>query len=123
MKKTLGELALLLGNIAIVTALFKFIPEKRSAAVAAGITFCFVSGIIIWSEGRFGRNRRSTTWWIAIFFLAACTIPLIALRLVYWDLPFANTGVWGITGPELHQFSNYVYMALIASVIFEAFRP
>lgn len=121
MKRSWIQLFALLVNIGFVILLFK-VFDRKPAAVAAGLSFIFISAAIIWSEARYGRGQRSLAWWSAILFLAVSAIPLFVLRVVFWDVPFDQVGYWGFRGPELHKISNYIYLLLVGSVVAEGLR-
>lgn len=120
-KRAWMELGLLLINILVVTTLFKFFP-KPVAAVVAGLCFVGVSVAIIWAEGKYGRHQRSWAWWTGILFLGAAAIPILFLRVFFWGKSFEAVGFWGITGPQLHQISTYLYLVLIIAVLMEGIR-
>ncbi len=121
-KRALIQLAILLANIGLVTALFKLGLERQIAAVIAGICFIGVSALVIWMENRYGRGQGSLAWWMSVLFLSISAIPIFVLRIAFWGKSFDEVGYWSITGNQLHEFSRYFYVALVVTVIIEGLR-
>lgn len=116
------ELALMLLNILFVTQVFRFIENRPTASIVASSAFFILAVTLIHLETRYGRGQGSLAWWNAILFLSLFVIPLIFLRVFFWEKPFDQVGFWGIRGSELHHYSTWAYMVLMVSVVIEGLR-
>lgn len=96
-----------------VMASFKLIPEKQVAAVVAGLLFLVSSLGILYFEMKHADYKKRFTFWGTLAFVLACAIPILALRLLNWGVPFEELSVLGIPGPEIHKFSNYMFFLMV----------
>lgn len=115
------ELALLLAHVGAVILLFRLIEDRRLAATLAGALFLEIGFVVVTLEWIWGRRFESIAFWTAVVFLLVSAIPIMGLRLAYWETPFAQTAVFGVTGPQLHAVSSWVYLSMIVGVFAEFF--
>jgi predicted ferric reductase len=107
--------------IVLVILCFKLIPDKQTASVITSLLFLGSSlGILYW-ESKFAGYLRRPSFWGVITFLVLSAIPVFGLRLVYWDLPFEQIEVAGFTGPQLHQFSNIVFLVMLVAFFVDSY--
>lgn len=116
------ELGLLAAHIAAVIFLFRLIDDRRLAGVIAGSLFLEIGVLLAFLEVKFGRGLKSLVFWAAAFFLVVSAIPVMSLRLTHWDMAFDEIEWMGLTGRQLHSFSNATYLLMAGAVIIEAFR-
>lgn len=96
-----------------VMASFKLIPEKQVAAVIAGLLFLVSSVGIVLFEMKHPDFKKRFTFWGTLAFILTSAIPILALRLLNWGVPFEELSVLGIPGTELHKFSNYMFFLMV----------
>jgi hypothetical protein len=99
--------------VAAVLLSFHFIPVKDKAAVVAGTLFLLSTIFILVYESRFPGAAKRATFWGALLFLVASAIPIFSLRVFHWGTPFNQLSLFGIPGPRLHEFSNYLFLILV----------
>lgn len=114
-KILLAEIAV----VGIVTALFRFIPNKREAGVFAGLAFI---GIGVWINIVALRWRNfygSLTLWVTEIHLFVSAIPLFVYRLIFFHTGFDQLKIFGIPGPQFHRFATFIYLSLMASTVID----
>ncbi len=107
--------------VILVTLSFQFIADRKLAALLASCLFLFSTlGIIFW-ESKQAEFRKRPTFWGALVFLIFSVLPILALRLAYWDMPFELIQVAGITGSQLHKSSSYVFILLLICLFVDSY--
>jgi hypothetical protein len=107
--------------IVLVILCFKFIPDKKTASIFTSLLFLGSSlGILYW-ESKFAGYLRRPSFWGVMTFLILSAIPVFGLRMVYWDLPFEQIQVAGLTGQDFHQFSNIVFLLMLVCFFMDSF--
>lgn len=106
--------------ILMVLLSFRVIPDKKMAALVASGLFLVSTGLILYWETRFADFKKRPSFWGAAVFLAFSVLPIIALRLIYWDLPFDEIRVGPWTGADLHRTSNYFFMGMMVCFFVDA---
>lgn len=118
------ELLLLALWLPSVLLLFRVIPEKRVAAVIAGIGFIILPILFLLKE--LSENRKSPSSKVQIVicveFLIVSALPIFLLRLLNWDSEFSTLSLFGISASALHGFSNLNYLVVVASTSYLAHR-
>lgn len=99
--------------IILVIACFHFIPDKKWASVITSFLFIGSTGGILFCEWRSPGHCRRPSFWGALLFLFVSAIPIFVIRLIIWELPFDQIELLGVRGPQMHQFSNYVFMIMM----------
>lgn len=108
-------------TIPTVILIFKFIEPKKMASVFAAGLFISCSLLVFWGELR-QKSYRGFTLWTAVAFLLLFSGPMIAMRLLQYDLDFSDIKVGYLSGPEFHKLSNYGFIALIAATLIDYVR-
>lgn len=99
--------------VVCVLLAFQFIPVKEKAALIAGTLFLLSTAFIIFYELKFPGAMKRATFWGALLFLFAGAIPIFALRVMNWGIPFDQLSLLGIPAQKLHEFSNYLFLILV----------
>ena len=102
-------------TVLVVLFLFRGVADRGVAGLVAGLIFFLVASGIWLYELRFGRGARSLSFWACTLFVAVSALPILFLRLAYWGMPFELLSVGGITGPQLHKVSNYVFAGMLVA--------
>lgn len=116
------ELILLGLHILAVVLIFRAIEDRKTAGLVAGSLFLEIGLVITFLEFKYGRALRSLAFWSALIFFLGSAIPVMALRLAFWETPFDQIEWMGVTGGQLHRLSNFTYMAIIFMVVVEGLR-
>jgi hypothetical protein len=96
-----------------VIALFRLILERRVAGLIAGCLFVATSfGILMW-EIRQPKFSKRLSFWGTLIFLVGAAMPVLILRVSYWDFPIEALSFLGITGRQWHSISNYAFGAMV----------
>lgn len=121
LKSVLPDLVILALVIPAVILIFRLIPDRRSAALMAGTLFVMVPlGLMLrrWRQPLNGRAAQACWWGGVLFFWVIFALPILGMRLLYWELPFEEIVFLGIPGPVWHRSANsgfLVMMGLIAA--------
>ncbi len=95
--------------ILLVIACFRLIEERRIAAMYTSFIFITSALGIMAFEGKHpDRNK-----WVLIsnlIFLLTAALPILALRLLFWDQVFDQIQWNGIQAKYLHQASTYLFL-------------
>lgn len=108
--------------IILVIACFHFIPDKKWASVITSFLFIGSSGGIFYYERRLSGYYKRPSYWGALLFLFIGAIPVFVIRLVYWELSFDQIELLGVSGPQMHQFSNYLFMIMMVCFFADSYR-
>jgi hypothetical protein len=92
---------------------FHLMPVKEKAALVAGTLFLLSTAFIIGYELKFPAAYKRATFWGALLFLIVGAIPIFALRVMNWGVPFDQLSMLGIPAAKLHEFSNYLFLILV----------
>jgi hypothetical protein len=116
-KYMIVQLATILGVILI----FKLVSPKELAGLINGILFTISSAYIVYSERK--RFPRSLSGWGAIIFIVMGVLPVALGRLLTLGSEFNSSLIFGgLTGADLHRFSNYPFILMLMSFFVESYR-
>lgn len=103
-----------------VIGLFASIHDRQWAALIAGCLFILVPIILtIWEC----RRRKSKLLFFALAqFWLLFALPIFILRIANWGIPFSGLKLGPVTGPQLHQYSTYSYLLILAVSLILAIR-
>lgn len=105
--------------IIAVIIFFRVIPDIKMAALAAATLFISGPLLVLFFELKSGSFGRSLSFYGALIFFFASSLPIFALRISNWDERFENLSLpsvlGGFTGPQLHQVSNYFFLGMVAT--------
>jgi hypothetical protein len=121
-KRQILNFALTLLAIPAVIFVFKIIVIKQQAALVASLIFLSLGLSVLWTEVNSPRKRRSWAYRAAFLFLLVGVVPMLALRLLYWGVDFANLRVGPIGAQDYHRYSSWLYGFLILGQAIEIFR-
>ncbi len=99
--------------ILLVLGSFRLIPDRQIAAVVASSLFLFSTLGILWWESKFEGYRKRVTFFMLIIFLVFSIIPVMGLRFLNWGIPFEELSLFGVTGPQIHKLSNYLFIGVM----------
>ena len=106
--------------ILFVLASFRFIPDRQIAAVVASSLFLLSTvGIIYW-EMQYEGYQKKISFYALMGFLFLSVLPVMALRFMNWGVPFEQLSIGPLTGPQIHQFSNYFFIALMIAFFIDS---
>jgi hypothetical protein len=106
--------------VLLVLGSFRLIPDRQIASVVASSLFLFSTlGILFW-ESKFPGFTRRASFYTLFVFLIFSIIPVMALRFLNWGVPFEELSLMGIPGTQLHQFSNYLFIALMVGFFIDS---
>lgn len=119
------QLLILLLWIPCVMMLFRFIDEKRVAALFAGAGFLILPTLFLVHEALLRRSGKAFSKlhsFICLEFLIFSSLPIFLLRVLNWDADFSQLSIFGVSASFLHRFSNTNYMLLLLSAAFLTFK-
>ena len=107
--------------IAAVMALFKLNTDVRLASVEAGALFVlWPIYFLVYELRSHGTSRKSFLVGLVQFWILFA-VPILALRLLNWDVPFEDISFLGVSGPFLHKYANSSYMLMMALTLWNYF--
>ncbi|MEZ0392794.1 MAG: hypothetical protein ACAH59_11310 [Pseudobdellovibrionaceae bacterium] len=106
--------------ILLVIGSFKVIPDKRTASLFASFLFISSSLAILYWETRTENFKKRASFWGALGFLVFSALPILALRLIYWEMPFEEIQMGPITGADMHKYANYVFFLMMVCFFVDA---
>ena len=101
---------------------FRMIPDRKTAGAVAGALFLFSSLFVLFYEMRKEGFLRQATFWGVLVFLLFSVLPIWILRFLDEDIDFANRTLFGITGAQMHNLSNKVFVIMILSIVVDIVR-
>lgn len=121
-KRFLIYLAIQALVIVAVVAIFKLNTDIKLASVQAGTLFVLLPLFLGGYEAKkFGfRNRAFFAGLLQFWIFFA--LPILSLRLLNWETPFAELSFLGIPGPALHQYANHSYMVMMVLTLWSYIR-
>lgn len=122
-KKTFSLLILMALVVGAVILIFKVIQPLKVAALIAASLFLFISIFTIYSEIRWGRGKKSLAFITAVAFLIFFVVPILGLRLIYWNTDFQEIWIGSFRAQLLHEMSSRCYLLLVGTVVYEGIRP
>ncbi len=112
-KKYLAYLVLQLSVIAAVIFIFRIIEVRQVAAVFAGALFVLTPIVLLISEYRSSGFQEKVWYFGVLQFWVLFAVPIFCLRIVYWDKPFSEILLLGLSGDQLHVWSSKSYMVMM----------
>jgi len=101
---------------------FSTLDNKILAGALAGGYFLFSGLYMLWRLRGWSPRWQSPTWYVLLVHVFAISLPMLISRFMQINLSFEDVRILGLTGPQFHQVSNYVFMALIFSTIVDGVR-
>ncbi len=120
-KRYLVYLLYFLLTIPAVMMIFKFIEPKKLAAIFAASLFISCSLLVFWGEFK-NRSYKSFTLWTATLFFLLFSAPMIIVRLMNYDMDFAEINFGPLSGPDFHKYSTYGFMFLLVAALLDYIR-
>ena len=106
----------------LVIAIFKLIPDRKTAALLAGSLFLLLCLGTFWNEARERKFQAKFFWAGGLQFFLLFALPILLLRLTHWEQPFGEI-TWGpIRAADLHELSNKSYILWMVATLFEGYR-
>lgn len=105
-----------------VMIFFRINDDKKMASVQAGALFVIVPLALLLYEIRFYRLEKSLWIFSVLQFWLLFALPIMGLRLLYWQEEFSNLNVLGVSGGLLHTWSSKSYLFMMIITGFEAVR-
>lgn len=107
--------------IVLVILSFRLIPDKKLASVLTSLLFIGSSAGIMFWEMKFKGFKKRPSFWGALGFLGLSALPVFGMRLLYWDLPFDEIQIAGITGAQMHKASNYIFILMMVCFFVDSY--
>lgn len=106
-----------------VTIVFAILPDKKMASVLASLMFIFSSFVVLGSEKFLVKTTRSgLAFWATAIFLVFFILPIVILRLAFWESSFEQISFAGLSARGLHQYSNFAFMVMLVTYYIESLR-
>jgi hypothetical protein len=106
----------------LVTAIFRVITPKSSAAMVAGSVFVFLGLAILVLGLRVPQFRSSLTFKVGLIHLFLTSLPMLILRAIHIQEDFKDVRILGLPGPAFHHLSEIIYLVLLLVTAFEKWR-
>jgi hypothetical protein len=108
--------------ILLVLLCFRVIPDKKLASLVTSFLFIASTvGLLYW-ETRFEGFKKRPSFWGMMIFLIVSALPILAVRLIYWDLPFEQIQIGGLTGDQMHKSSSYVFGLMLVCFFIDSYQ-
>lgn len=105
--------------IVVVILLFRSIEDRRTAALIASAGFVLIPSALVFTEMVWGQKNRPFFLVGQLQFLLLFAIPIVVLNF----FPFLLGGMdLGISGTDLHRYSNISYFIMIVLTMIEGRR-
>jgi hypothetical protein len=121
-KRFLIYLACQLLVIVGVTLIFKLAEDRQIAATEAGTLFVLLPLLLGFKERKVAGFRRKSFYVGLAQFWLLFALPIFLLRILNWNVPFAELSVLGIPGETMHRYSSSSYMIMMGFTIWNYFR-
>ena len=108
--------------ILLVLLCFKIMPDKRMASVITSMLFILSSAGILFWEIRYPQFIKRPTFWGNVIFLLCSALPIFLIRLAFWEMPFEEIQVLGVTGAQMHQASSYVFFLMLICLFVDSYQ-
>ena len=102
-----------------IIAIFKYIPDRKIAALFAGSLFIAICLGTFRNEYMRVRFHAKFFWWSGLQFFILFALPIVLLRLFYWEQPFGQIAVGPIRASALHELSNKSYIIWMIGTLIE----
>ncbi|MCB0420421.1 MAG: hypothetical protein KDD61_05465 [Bdellovibrionales bacterium] len=126
MKKSLLTLGFILVAQAVVAgsvvAIFMNISSSRKAAALAATLFLVLGILMVVLTWKLPQRKFLLTFWNGWVHLLVFTLPMLLMRLVHWNLPFAEIQWWGLKATTLHNYSLPFYKWMMVAVVIDLLR-
>lgn len=109
-------------TVPMVIAIFKNSTDKKLASLLAASLFLAVCLGSFWWEHRKAQFQSKVFWITGLQFFILFVVPILFLRLVFWEQNFMEIEFLGIRPSELHRYSNQSFLVWSAGCVFEAVR-
>ena len=119
MNKYRNQLAVFLLWAVCVIVFFKFIPDRQTAALIAGMGFIFLPGLFLFLELRAAQKSKIHIMALCLF-LVVSALPIFLLRVIYWGENFSTLTLFGIPATNLHQISNFIFLVVMISCFYNS---
>lgn len=105
----------------MVPFIFRLVPDRRIAATMAGSLFVFVPLILMlwrWKRAEPETAFSKRLWWLSVLqFWVLFALPILGMRLLFWEMPFDDIRFFGVPGPLWHSWSTRSYLVMLAGTL------
>ena len=102
-----------------IIAIFKYIPDRKIAALFAGSLFIAICLGTFRSEFLRTRFNAKFFWWSGLQFFILFALPIVLLRLFYWEQAFGEIAIGPLRASALHELSNKSYLIWMLGTLIE----
>jgi hypothetical protein len=99
--------------IGVVIILFKLNEDVKVASIEAGLLFVILPVYFAFYEFRSSRFIRKSFYFGVLQFWLFFALPILALRLLNWEMPFDQLSILGVPGTTLHKYANDSYFVMM----------
>ena len=121
MNRYRNELAVFLFWAVCVILIFRSFEDKQIASLIAGAGFIIWPILFLYLELKKPPKSRAHILVLTLF-LAVAALPIFILRVTHWGEDFKTLTVLGVTAPQLHQFSNVIYLLVMISCFYHSWK-
>ena len=115
-------LGLELFAIVWAASVFKLIPVRVVAGAVAG-TYFVLSGLYMTTRAWKWTDRwTSFSFYPLLTHVFAIAIPWLVVRAIHSDQPFERVQILGLSGPQLHQLSSWIFLSLMVGTVLDLLR-
>ena len=109
-------------TVPAVILIFRLIEPRILAAGLAGSVFILLGSFFLFRMWKWPYKWVSPTFWMSGIHLVVVALPMLVVRMSYFQLAMGDIRIFGIPGPEFHKISERVYGFLIFATIFDVLR-
>ena len=107
--------ALVVWIIAVIL-IFKFVADRQVAGLIAGIGFLILPSLFLAAEMAGAKSKLHIA--TIVIFLAGSALPIFLMRILNWGAEFSALDFFGLSAEFLHRTSNFLYLAMLGSAIY-----
>lgn len=108
-------------QVPFLIIMFKVIPYKQLAGILGGVMFL----IVIFSLVKHFHNMlytKSFAVYALLGHLFLFVIPMLVLRIGFWNVPFEEVNFMGVQASMLHSLSEKFYVIVLWTTIYDCMK-
>lgn len=102
--------------------IFQNITPLRLAAFVAAMLFLALGVGMVFGVSRLQKGWTYLSFWNGWIHLLVFTVPMLLMRLAYWDLEFAQIELLGVKATALHNYSMPFYKWMLVGSVLDLVR-
>ena len=117
----IGFIVAFLGGV-LAGLSFSFISNKLIAGAVAGLGFVCVGLLLFRYSLKASKPYSWVTFYTSLIHLFGISLPMIIVRWLNVETPFAQLHIWGIQGHQFHAYSMQFYYVLLGGIVLDGLR-